>query len=421
METYPIKKLQRAAYNPRIMPESEMSALMESLTTFGFVEPAVINMSSGREGTLVGGHQRTTATERLIAHGTIPKGCIEGADGYEIPVMRVELTLDQEKALNLGLNKIKGKWDEPKLAEMIITLKESPLIPATGFREDEVSRILDGMMEEDEGEGGELSVPVVPRSIPGEIYQLGTHRLICGDATNPETYAKLLEGEKAKMVWSDPPYNVAYKSRGKDLADEDKSSIKNDDLSPADFKKLIDESFACILNSTVEGGAFYICSGWNSYPQFLDSMLKNGFYHSGVIIWVKNGASLGWNDYKHRHEWIARAKKVDSKAAEGIIYGWKAGTHSFHGEGEFDVWEMPRKSTQHYLHPTEKPDWLPMRAIRNSSVRNDIILDPFAGSGSVMAAAEKVGRRAFMIELDPKFCDVIRDRWDLMESQHDPR
>ncbi len=160
------------------------------------------------------------------------------------------------------------------------------------------------------------------------------------------------------------------------------------------------------------GAALYICSGWSSYPQFLESMLKNGFQHSGVIIWVKNVASMGWNDYRYKHEWIAKAKKVEPKTAEGIIYGWKSGTHKFNGEGEFDVWEMPRKAVTKYLHPTEKPDWLPMRAMRNSTDRGEIVLDPFSGSGSVMAAADKCGRRAFMIELDPRFCDVIRDRWD---------
>jgi DNA modification methylase len=145
-------------------------------------------------------------------------------------------------------------------------------------------------------------------------------------------------------------------------------------------------------------------------------MMKNGFYHSGVIVWIKNAGAIGFNDYKYKHEWIAKGKKPDAKTAQAIIYGWNAGTHTFFGDNEFDVWEMPRKAVNHYLHPTEKPDWLPMRAIRNSSKRGDIILDPFGGSGSVMAAAEKTGRRAFMIELDPKFCDVIRDRWERISA-----
>lgn len=183
-------------------------------------------------------------------------------------------------------------------------------------------------------------------------------------------------------------------------------------MKPEDFKILIDKAFSLMLMAAKQGAALYICSGWGSYPQFLQSMLLNGYYHSGVIIWVKPNSSNGFNDYKYKSEWIAKAKKTDAKTAQAIIYGWKEGKHIFYGDNEFDVWEMPRKATQNYKHPTEKPDWLPMRAIRNSTKRSDIILDPFAGSGSVMAAAEKTGRRAFMIELDPKFCDVIRARWE---------
>lgn len=127
---------------------------------------------------------------------------------------------------------------------------------------------------------------------------------------------------------------------------------------------------------------------------------------------------MGWNDYRYKHEWIVKAKK-DSAAkvkAGGIIYGWKVGSHQFNGDhGEFDVWEMPRKAVMNYIHPTEKPDWLAMRAIRNSTNRNAIVLDSFARSGSTMAAAEKTGRRAYMVELDPKFCDAIRQRWAKIE------
>ncbi len=413
-----ITDLRRAEYNPRIMPESEMSALKTSIKTFGFVESVVVNTHTcdecgDRKWVLVGGHQRTTAVEGLVAQGEAIKG-IETQDGITyIPANLVDLHLPEEKLLNLALNKIKGKWDEKKLFEMIVDLKESPSIPASGFRDDEISRILDQTLEdeeEDEGEGDDAGKE--PRSKLGEIYELGSHRLICGDSTDPETYRKLLGKEKADMVFTDPPYNVNYKSRGEKLKGEGNESIKNDNMDDAEFKTFIDGAFHEMFFNTNEGASFYICSGWSSYPQFLQSMLQNGFQHSGVIIWVKNVPSMGWNDYRYKHEWIARAKKPDPKTAQSIIYGWKEGTHKFYGDNEYDVWEMPRKAVAHYLHPTEKPDWLAMRALRNSTKRNDIVLDPFGGSGSTMAAAEKVGRRAYMIELDPKFCDVIRNRWE---------
>lgn len=265
------------------------------------------------------------------------------------------------------------------------------------------------------GGGG---LPEVPRSTAGEIYQLGPHRLICGDATDPSAYEKLLAGEKASLLWTDPPYNVGYKSRGKELEATGKKSISNDDLDLGAFERLADASFYAISIHLRPGASCYVCSGWSSYPQFVKSLDKAGFENHGVIIWVKNSPVLGWRDYATKHEWIAKAKRPEgARKAGGIVYAWKKGeTHDFYNRGEFDVWDMPRKATMQYLHPTEKPDWLPMRAIRNSTKRDEIILDPFAGSGSVMAAAEKTGRRAFMIELDPKFCDVIRDRWDRIEK-----
>lgn len=418
--TIKIRDLKPADYNPRIMPDTEMEALKTSIKTFGFVEPLVVNNNPERYGVLVGGHQRLSALESIIASGMVPTGIIESEEKgiYLVPVSFVSLSAEDEKLLNLALNKIKGKWDEDKLSELIVALKEDPHIPASGFREDEISRILDQTLEDEESEEEPIDDTKEPRSKLGEVYELGPHRLICGDSTNPETYQILLGKEKADMIFTDPPYNVNYHSRGEKLKGEELEKIQNDNMTPEEFKAFIDGAFYSMFMYAKEGASFYICSGWSSYPQFLQSMLSNGFRHSGVIIWVKNVASMGWNDYRYKHEWIAKAKKPDPKTAESIIYGWKVGTHTFFGDGEYDVWEMPRKATARYLHPTEKPDWLAMRALRNSTKRNDIVLDPFGGSGSTMHAAEKVGRRAYMIELDPKFCDVIRDRWERMNAKN---
>lgn len=419
MTYFPIKDLKRADYNPRIMPDVEMQSLMSSIETHGFVEPIVVNINKERYGVIVGGHQRLTAVEKLIAKGVVVKGIqskeitgtvasgLSGIPAFDlgIPCFEVDLTLEAEKQLNLALNKIHGKFDEDKLYTMIVEMKESPTLPTTGFREDEVSRILDRNMPEEEDEE-KLVLEGEPKSIAGEIYELGEHRLICGDSTEPLVYQKLFGSIRPDMIWTDPPYNVNYEGKT-----EEKMTIKNDKLDPAQFKALIDAAFANSLATLKVGAPIYICTGYSSYPQFLDSMLKNGFYHSGVIIWVKNHYTHGFMDYHHKHEWIAKAEKKDAKVADGIIYGWKEGKHTFYGENEYDVWEMPRRASNRN-HPTEKPDWLIMRAIRNSTKRGDIILDPFSGSGSVMSACEKTGRRAFMIELDPKYCDVIRARWD---------
>ena len=415
--TIKIKELRRAEYNPRIMPAQEMAALKQSIKTFGFVEPVVVNQHQceecgDRRNILVGGHQRTSAVDEMISEnaGAEIKG-IETADGTAlVPAMPVDLHLADEKLLNLALNKIRGRWDEAKLAEIIVELKESPRIPATGFKEDEISRILDASLPDDAEEEGGIGIAKEARSKLGEIYELGEHRLICGDATDPTIYQKLLGDMRAEMIFTDPPYNVNYHSRGKKLKEEEAENIKNDNLEADAFRHLIDASFQQMFAYAMEGAPFYICSGWSSYPQFLESMLKNGFQHSGVIIWVKNVPSMGWNDYRYKHEWIARAKKPDRKTAEGIVYGWKKGTHKFFGDNEFDVWEMPRKAVTEYLHPTEKPDWLAMRALRNSTKRNDIVLDPFAGSGTTGAVAERLGMETVLIEMNPAYCEMIRDR-----------
>lgn len=398
--------LKEAEYNPRTMPDSEMLALKTSLNNNGFVEPLVANSNKDRLNILIGGHQRLKAAKEM---------------GFkEVPVFYIDLNEEAEKALNLGLNKISGRWDEKKLAVVINDIKGSDLLPSTGFTESETSNILDSLLDDFTSPEDEEKLPDEPTSKMGEIYQLGPHRLLCGDSTQPESLIKLLGDERADMVWTDPPYNVNYHSRGQSLKDDGNSSIKNDNLTPEKFKELIDGAFLNMLQFTKEGGVFYICSGWSSYPQFLESMKIGGFELSGVIIWVKNTASMGWNDYRYKHEWIVRASKEKGKpSGTGIIYGWKKGKgHEFFGaRDEFDVWEMPRKATSKYLHPTEKPVWLPMRAMRNSTKRDDIILDLFAGSGSVMEAAEKTGRRAFMVEYDERFCDVIRARYERMTNK----
>ncbi len=414
---FPLKDLKRADYNPRIMPDKEMESLMKSIETHGFVEPIVVNVNKERYGMIVGGHQRLTAVERILAKDAV-KG-LEMKDGFwTIPAFEVDLTEEAEKQLNIGLNKIHGKFDEEKIYNLILEMKESPTLLTTGFHDEEISHILDKNMKEDDIEEGEGIVDV-PASQLGECYQLGPHKLICGSSTDIKTYEALFGSERPDMIWTDPPYNVNYEGKT-----DEKMKIQNDHMSAENFKKFCDDAFSTMLTYAKIGAPFYVCSGWSSYPQFLHSMMTNGFQHSGVIIWVKNNATFGFNDYRYKHEWIAKAKKVEPKAAESIIYGWKQGTHKFYGDNEFDVWEMPRR-TANRNHPTEKPDWLIMRAVRNSTKRGDIVLDPFSGSGSLMSACEKTGRKAYMIELDPKFCDVIRKRWIRIEKskqspQHEP-
>lgn len=162
------------------------------------------------------------------------------------------------------------------------------------------------------------------------------------------------------------------------------------------------------------GGVFYICSGWSSYPAFNTALIENGLYRAGVIIWVKNNASYGWNDFRYKHEWIIVGKKKREKVkAVSILYGWKKGSHYFRDtRDEYDVWEVPRKHSANYSHPTEKPIWLIEKALANSSERFSNILDICGGSGSTLIACERLSRKAYVMENDPHYVDVIIKRWE---------
>lgn len=161
-----------------------------------------------------------------------------------------------------------------------------------------------------------------------------------------------------------------------------------------------------------------MCSGWSSYPSFYKCIQKAGLYFSGVIIWVKDNASYGWNDYRYKHEWIGKGKKVVKSKAVSVLYGWKEGTHYFRDtRDEYDVWDMPRKASSKYVHPTEKPEWIIMKAVKNSSLVNDIVADLFGGSGSTLMACQKTGRISYSMELDAKYCQVILERWSRYTKQ----
>lgn len=401
-----------AEYNPRKISDKELQKLVRSIREFGFVQPVVINTAKCRKNVVVGGHQRIKAAE------------LAGLD--EVPVVEVKLDEEKEKALNLALNKISGEWDSGALADVIESIKASDALLATGFDDIEISRILDAMMseeQEDEMSEQEILEKKEADSKPGELYELGEHRLLCGDATDPESYERLFDGvdEKAQMIWTDPPYNVDYSSRMRNNESMARKNIENDAMSPQEFRDFLSSALSLMLLWSKPGASLYICNNWKSYPDFARVFEMLDIEPAGLIVWAKNNTSMGFNDYRYKHEFISRVKnekkKRTKKKAESISYLYKKDAPRIWNAGrdEMDLWEGPRKGVNEYLHPTEKPDWLAMRAIRNSSTRGGIVLDPFAGSGSVMSAAHKTGRRAFMIEFDPLFCDVIRARFDKLK------
>jgi DNA modification methylase len=389
-----ISTLKLAEYNPRKISDKDLANLKKSLKRFGFVQAVVVN----KDNTVIGGHQRIRAWKEM------------GNDS--VPVVQINITKKEEKALNLALNRISGEWDTEKLFEVINDLRVDEILDYTGFDEKEVSKILDQFLEEDEEEElGEMMAKAPAKAKRGEVYQLGNHRLMCGDSTKETDVQKLTGGKMMQMVWTDPPYNVNYESR-----DEEMGKIKNDHMSEEEFAEFIGEVFMRLYEVTMGEAVMYICTGWQSFATFTAKMKETNIHISDVIIWVKNMAGIHTLEYPHKHEQIIKGKKMPAskkKKGKAIIYGWKKGKHAFYGDrSDYDVWEVDKRETGKYVHPTEKPDWLVMKALKNSSQFRDNIIDLFGGSGSMMMACEKLGRNAYVMEMDERFVDVIIYRWE---------
>ena len=392
-----VDQIRPAAFNPRkdLKPgDAEYEKLKRSIDTFGYVEPLVWN---SRTGNLVGGHQRLKI---LIERGI-----------KEVDVSVVDFDPDKERGLNLALNKIRGDWDMEKLGELLDELGKSPDFDVTlaGFDMSEISEILDQLEEAKEDSfnfNEETNKIKNPKTKPGDIIELGVHRILCGDASKPADLEKLIDNERVGLVHTDPPYNVDYyggarphdKARPKNSRQWDR--IYGDDMSQGDYEKWIQ---IVLVNASVylaSGAAMYV---WNGHRQFgpMYEILTGLTFHIGcVITWAKERFAISYADYNQQTEFC--------------LYAWREnnGAHKWYGpNNESTLWQIKRDNTAEYIHPTQKPIALAHRAIKNSSKRGDVVLDMFLGSGTTLMASESLKRRCFGLEIDPAYCDGIVKRY----------
>ncbi|MFA7254677.1 MAG: DNA modification methylase [Candidatus Omnitrophota bacterium] len=392
-----ITQINPAPYNPRVdlkPGDPEYEKLKRSIETFGYVEPLVWNE---RTGTLVSGHQRLKILRE------------QGIKTVKVSV--VDLTVEREKALNIALNKIEGRWEEDLLLNLLQELEAVPDfdVSFTGFDPPEISSLMDACAdtpEDDfdfEAELGKIKKPVTRK---GDLIELVGHRILCGDSSSEEALKKLVGTKTIELVHTDPPYNVDYYggNRPKNSVRAKRSQhwerICSDNMSQADYEAWLSKILQNMSSVLSKGAAVYI---WNGYRQFgpMHRMLESiGFHVACVITWAKPNFAISFADYNQQTEFC--------------LYGWKQenGKHRWYGPtNETTLWEVKRDPTKEYIHPTQKPVALAARAIKNSSKREDHVLDLFLGSGSTLIAAESLGRRCFGIELDPKYIDAIVRRY----------
>ena len=369
-----------ADYNPRkdLKPgDAEYEKLKRSIEQFGYVEPVIWNKTTGR---VVGGHQRLKV---LIDTGMTEVDCVV-----------VELSEEKEKALNVALNKISGDWDKDKLALLIADLQGADFdVSLTGFEPAEIDALFkdtlkDGVKDDDFDVGAELEKPTFSKA--GDIWTLGRHRLVCGDSTDPNTYDLLMNGTKANLIITDPPYNVNYEgSAGK---------IKNDNMADEAFYNFLLAAYTQMHSAMADDASIYVFHADTEGLNFRKAFADAGFYLSGCCIWKKQSLVLGRSPYQWQHE--------------PCLYGWKKnGKHQWYtGRKETTIWEFdkPKKNGDH---PTMKPIPLLAYPIMNSTMSNAVVLDPFGGSGSTLIACEQTDRICYTVELDEKFCDVIVKRY----------
>lgn len=410
IENKEIYQLKINTWNPNEMEDRIYKSLVHSIRQYGVLQPILIRL----DGTIIKGEKRWKAAKEVGL--------------TEIICVVVETSEEEAKMLTVSLSRLRGHTNEEMLASLLEELSEhfdlNELTLQTGYTEDELSSLfsqlhtdaeIDRPVEDDEFNVQDtLNEIREPETIQGDVWQLGRHLLMCGDATNTDDINRLMGGRKANLVVTDPPYNVAVESESARLSGDGRGKIINDDM-PAEqfagFLNVIFQNYSAIMDPKA---GIYVFHSSSYQREFENSMNAAGIVNRSQCIWVKNAASFGWSQYRWKHEPVFYAHL---KGKSPAWYGdrkqttvWKAGLPVENPEPE-TVWEISRGDVTKYVHPTQKPLDLLAIPIGNSSKRGDIIADFFGGSGSTLMTCDQMDRECRLMELDPVFCDVIKQRY----------
>jgi len=366
--------------NARTHSPEQVDKIAASIAEFGFTNPILVDSADG----IIAGHGRLLAAQRLGLS--------------EVPVVVLDhLTEAQRRAYILADNRLAldAGWDVEMLAQELEALQAMDFdLDLTGFNQEEIAKYLD--INEPEPPGDPEEVPTVakfPTSCPGDLWILGKHRLLCGSATTITDVERLVNGELVDMMWTDPPYNVAYKGKTKDALE-----IQNDSMGNEDFRQFLLDAYLSAYAVLKPGGAVYVAHADSEGENFRGAMRESGLLVKQCLVWVKSCMVMGRQDYQWKHE--------------PILYGWKEGAaHTWLSDRKQTTVLEFNKPTRNGEHPTMKPVDLVEYCIRNHIGPGGSVIDLFGGSGTTLIAAENIGARAFLTELDPLYVDVIVRRW----------
>jgi DNA modification methylase len=400
IEYVPTSRLREWSGNPRIISDEQYRALAESVHKYGVVDPLIVTP----EYRIIGGHQRLKVLKDLGVK--------------TVPVVKLQLSRRDFKILNLALNKISGEWDREKLAPLLEELAPLPELDLTGFSQQEANLIIEHFPTEEIP--SENAVPSLPKKLVsrfGDLYKLGNHRLLCGDATDLNSWQILLEGRKAGMVFMDPPYGVSYdvghkfvlnEFSGREVHHRSWGKIEQDEDTTSAITAL-----PKVFENLAGDGVAYICCGTRLAVAVANWLEANHVRYAPFLVWDKGFAVITWERYHAEHEFIVYCGpgSYPTGTKMGIRSRWLG------PKNETTIWRIPLEPNNQRMHPTQKPVAVYERGIINSSRRGEIVADPFLGSGTCLIAAEKHQRSAYCIEIDPGYVDVAVKRWELFTHE----